>query len=60
MRWQQRNQWPAIIIAQPPRRGNKYRVSYSQYSQMGVNRDDPVNHKELVQRVTRTFSGAVR
>ena len=60
MRWQQRNQWPAIIITQPPRKGNKYRVSYSQYSQLGVSRGDPVNHKELVQHLTRTFSGAVR
>jgi hypothetical protein len=60
MRWQQRNQWPAIIIAQPPKRGNKYRVSYSQYSQLGISRGDQVNHKELVQQLTRTFSGAVR
>jgi hypothetical protein len=60
MRWQQRNQWPAIIIAQPPKRGNKYRASYSQYSQLGISRGDQVNHKELVQQLTRTFSGAVR
>jgi hypothetical protein len=60
MRWQQRNQWPAIIIAQPPKKGNKYQVSYSQYSQLGISRGDPVNHKELVQQLTRTFSGAVR
>jgi hypothetical protein len=59
-RWQQRNQWPAIIISQPPGRGNRYQVSYSQYSQLGISREDPVNHKELVQQLTRTFTGAVR
>jgi hypothetical protein len=60
LRWQQRNQWPAIIISQPPRSANKYRVNYSQYSQMGISRGDPVNHRELVQQITRTFSGGVR
>jgi hypothetical protein len=54
-RWQQRNQWPAIIISQSPKSGNKYLISYSQYSQLGINRDDPVNHKELVQQITRTY-----
>ncbi|MDR0451472.1 MAG: hypothetical protein LBH15_00345 [Treponema sp.] len=60
LRWQQRNQWPAIIITQTPRSGTKYKVSYGQYSQLGVTRGDPINHRELVQQVTRTFSGAVR
>ncbi|MDR1351925.1 MAG: hypothetical protein LBK05_01480 [Treponema sp.] len=60
LRWQQRNQWPAIIISQPPRSGNRYRVSYSQYSQLGITRGDPVSHRELVQQATRTFSGGVR
>jgi hypothetical protein len=59
-RWQQRNQWPAIIITQPPKKGTKYLISYSQYSQLGISRGDPVNHKELVQQVTRTFTGPVR
>jgi hypothetical protein len=58
--WQQRNQWPAIIISQPPKKGSKYQVSYSQYSQLGITRSDSVNHKALVQQLTRTFTGAVR
>jgi hypothetical protein len=60
MLWQWRAQWPAIIIAQPARRGNKYRVTYSQYSQLGQNRGDVVNHKELVQKLTNVMTGGVR
>jgi hypothetical protein len=59
-RWQQRAQWPAIIISIPAKRGNKSKVTFSQYSQLGVNRGDSVNHKELVQKLTNTVTGAVR
>jgi hypothetical protein len=50
--WLQRNRWPAFTISQSPITGTRHRISFSQYSQFGINQNDPVNHGALVQRLT--------
>jgi hypothetical protein len=58
--WQQRNRWPAITISQMPVSGTMHRVRLNQYSQLGINRKDPVNHKALVQRLANSDMPPVR
>jgi hypothetical protein len=49
--WRRRNRWPAFTISQPPANGTRYRAVFNQYSQLGINPDDPVNHRVLVQQL---------